>query len=250
MLSQVQLFTTEIGPGCNLAAEHSRCPSADPRRWEGVDRSQFLDDDTLVECVSRAYLEFGFSGLWAVHYYNEPTLYAERLVRLAQRIRQRVPGLRMLLWTNGTVPADLTEAGEFEAIYMTAHKTVTPAFKAEYQRLVLAGSGLDDRLAPPVTPTEDDRPCLRPFTEFVLDYHGRHHPCCYDWQGAASLGNVLVDGFDTLVRRWQGLRDSVCGLRMTEASPAACRKCGKRTGVLTAFDAGTRQRAEAWRASK
>lgn len=247
MLSQLQILTTEIGPGCNLAGEHKKCPSADPRRWEGVDRARFLDDDTLVECVVEAHQRFNFSGLWASHFYNEPTLYAERLVKLAQRIRARVQSLRMLLWTNGTIPADLTAAGEFEVVYMTAHKTIFPIFGVKYQKLVTVGAGLDDRLEPPVTTS--DRPCSRPFTEFILDYHGRHHPCCYDWQGAASLGNVLDDGFDTLVVRWQKFRDAVCGRHMTDYAPRACLDCGKRTGVITGFCEAARQRAETWRTS-
>jgi hypothetical protein len=110
------------------------------------------------------------------------------------------------------------------------------------------GLQLDDRLERLNGSWHDKgkQPCTRPFTEFILDCFGNHHPCCYDWRGEASLGNVHVDGFTALVERWKLFQDAVCGAEMSDDAPAACRACGRRPpcGVI---DRESVIRAMRWR---
>ena len=252
MFSRTQYLITEIGEGCNLTASHGKCPSADPRRWRAATERghrKRLDDDTLVACVVAAYRQFGFTGLWGTHYYCEPLLYAERLVHLAQRIRAKVPELRMCLWTNGLLPADVRDAGRFEKLYWTQYCNQLPLFQAHYDKLVTLTGKFDGRLEQRIA--EGDRSCARIWTEFILDARGQHHPCCYDWQGNGSLGNVFdAGGFAELVRKWDQCQCAVGGRHMTDYAPASCLSCGFRTAGMTRFDEAAAKRAEEWRLSQ
>lgn len=248
MLSLAQILITEIGPGCNLATEHARCPSAHPARWEHTDRSQAMSDDTLVECVVAAYTRHHFTGLWGTHYYCEPTLYAERLVRVTQRIRERVPGLRAMLWTNGTIEADLTGCGEFEhVVWSQYHEDHQRKCKVNVRNLRIFPAVLDNRLDAP--PLDSRQACMRPFTEFILDCYGQHRMCCEDWRGRSTVGNVHDVGFDALVKRWYAALTTIVVERMT-AAPMGCLSCGRRHPTISRFDEAAAQRAEAWRAER
>lgn len=104
------------------------------------------------------------------------------------------------------------------------------------------GEKLDNRLIR--LEEHGNRPCMRAWTEFILDAYGNHHPCCYDWRGEASLGNVFVDGFPKLLERWEKFQDSVGGYAMTGDAPAACLRCGHRQAGMTRFDEDSARRAE------
>lgn len=86
------------------------------------------------------------------------------------------------------------------------------------------GANLDDRLECPRCEPSNRR-CGRPLLEFIIDAYGNHHPCCYDWQGKASLGNVFVDGFAAIVERWRNFQGLLCGSEMQPGAPEYCRSC-------------------------
>jgi hypothetical protein len=165
-------------------------------------------------------------------------LHAERILRLMTEIRRLVPESRFVMWTNGT------GQGVF---YQSVRDMCEQWHVTQYE----AGIRLDERLER--RPSMGGKPCLRIFTEFVLDVFGQHHPCCYDWRGEASLGNVHdKGGFNDLVLFWSWSQKLIGGERMMaqEGGPMdACRQCGWRTSAITGFDPESAARAEAWRAS-
>ena len=231
-LSRTQFLIFELGAECNLSKHHRKCPGSHPERWANLDTHQPLDDDTIVETAVAAYEKHQFDGLIGWHYYNEPTLQGDRMLRLMDRILERTYA-RFVLWTNNT---------RREWVDQHAHR-FSMLSRSRYENDP-AGEQLDDRLV-----RLDPRPmepCMRPYTEFILDAFGNHHPCCFDWRGEASLGNIFIDGFDALVARIDKLHIALCRHKVTQDAPAACVQCGRRPD-LSRFDETAACRAEEWR---
>lgn len=236
-LAYTQFLNFEIGTECNLGSEHAKCPNRHPDRYASSAGSEFrrlMGDPTIIDCAVSAYREHGFTGLIGWHYYNEPMLHAGRILRLMTRILELAPMSRFVMWTNG--------AGQ-GVFYQSVRNMCEQWHLTPYE----TGVRLDDRLER--KPPQGDKPCMRIFTEFVLDAYGQHHPCCFDWRGEASLGNVHEVGFKHLVCDWWNEQQRVGNNRMMETSNSGCQQCGWRTSAITGFDPASAARAEAWRAS-
>lgn len=248
-LSLLQLLNFELGAGCNLGTVHAECPNQHPERYGSLDTSQELDDDTIVRCAVQAYRELGFSGLIGWHYYNEPLLRSGRMFALMGRIKQEVPQARFLLWTNGMlIPEECEQYKQFDQIFISGYNEQS---RRGAERLVakqinsrwIDNPVLDDRLVqvePIVKSGEmltlptgwsvqvDERPCLRPFVELIVDAYGNTHLCCYDWQGKGTLGNVITGDFAEIARRWRDQLPHIAGKKMSRCAPSVCQSCPRR----------------------
>jgi len=252
MPSLTQLLSIELGRDCNLGHIHTACPNnLGLGRYAHLDKSRVLNDGMIVRLATRFY-QRGFHGLVAWHYYNEPLLQKDRMFRLMAQIRTIIPKARFLLWTNGTLfPTDCSDFRAFEQIHVTDYSASghgprnLPALLQVCRHVQVHQWPLDGRLIG--LGTDSARPCLRPFTEFIVDFFGNVHPCCYDWRGLASIGNVFTSTFDTLMNRWGELRRQVCREAMTGDAPEACRRCQLRCNTITSFDLQAKAHAEAWR---
>lgn len=238
-LSRTQFLIFELGRECNFGKAHHKCPNMHPERFTGLNTERELTDDVILECAIRAYTEFGFGGLIGWHYYNEPTLQAERLTNdeftgLMDRIEMATSEARFVLWSNHSNPE-----------WIQLHRHRFAQIHGYNYHDDPKGEKLDDR----IVHLEDrsNRPCMRAWTEFILDAYGNHHPCCFDWRGEASLGNVSVDGFPKLLERWEEFQNAVGIRAMTETAPEACRRYGHRQSGLTRFDEESARRAEEMR---
>lgn len=241
LLALTQFLIFELGEDCNLRRSHGLCPSGHAGRWEIHRDDTILDDQMIERCAVDAYRQRGFTGTIGWHYYNEPTLQCQRMFALMQRIRRAVPESRFILWTNGTRmdellsgPADLFEMACISDYDGRLSRWI-PDLQARGVRVRMITGFFDGRLDNQgVCPTG---PCARPNAEFILDARGRHHICCFDWRGAGSLGNVFIDGWETLLQRWQGLQGMVNGWGMSLEAPAVCRTCRNRKPELWRHDA-------------
>lgn len=226
---------------------HPKCPNRHRDRygaWFGgarLGKNTPLTDNQIVDGAEAMYLKHGFKGRVGWHYYNEPLMVAERMWRLMDRIKGKVPEASFVLWTNGTLlPGDCSEFRRFDEIHVTDYGL--PDHPARNLRAI--------RKAQPATRVHrwqlDDRlhcfgdevsysPCRRMFTEFIVDYYGSVHLCCYDWQGRASVGNVHVDSLDELIRRWHGVRNQIGWEVMEPEAPEACLKCKMRSTGIPRF---------------
>lgn len=239
-IRDVQLLIFEVGEECNLAHLHTKCPSHLGRgRYDRLDCKRPLDDQTIIDTAKRFYGEFGFSGLVGWHYYNEPCLQLERMRGLAARIKRTVPQARFLLWTNGTLlPDNAARIDWCDTIRVTdyggAHAPHNlGCARAACGRVVVQPAHLDARMQG--LGQASDRPCLRPYTEFILDCYGNVHLCCIDWRGLASPGNVLRDGLDECVNRWRQAAQRITSDPMQSDAPEACRCCPMRFGSRSNF---------------
>lgn len=268
-MALTQLLCFELGSECNLGEAHRRCPNQHPERYSHVDTSRVLDDDTIVEVAERMYGEFHFTGLVAWHYYNEPLIQAQRMFGLMDRIKERVPQSRFLLWTNGTyLPEDCSEFRVFDQAFISTYHlrgvygtfcdsstcsrrdfySLSPAeaLKQHVRKVIVLDGNLDGRLDA-MGETENDNPCARMHVEFVVDNFGNVHLCCHDWRGLASPGNVFRDDLAILVSRWERIRDSISGQRMTEDAPEVCRRCRMRSPKVFVLDRRIGDRIAAYR---
>lgn len=239
----------ELTDRCNLGGVHTACPNRSPERWTTLPHERTLTDEEWVRIAERMYLEFGFSGATGLHYYCEPLIEQDRLLSIIARIRARVPQSSFVLWTNGTLlPADCSDLAVFSQVHVSDYTRDgfpprnMAALRAACPRVQIHPGTLDRRLQH--LTAEHDAPCLRPFTEFIVDHFGNVHLCCYDWRGEATMGNVLAEPLERIVERFQSARAAMAGHRMTADAPAACRRCALRTGNLSRFVDGPFRRAE------
>jgi hypothetical protein len=243
-MQAMQFLIFEICRECNLGEKHHLCPSTDVRRYANLPQSGTLSDDKIVEIVKAMYREHGFRGLVGWHYYNEPLLAWKRLQLLMPRIRREVPESRFVLWTNGTIaPTAPDFLTLFEKAYVTDYteQGTPPKHLGLIQRSVktveVIRAKFDQRKD--AKRRHGNARCLRPFTEFIIDYYGNVHLCCYEWQGVSSPGNVLIKPLDELVGTWQAWRKAIAHPKGMQAeAPVACRECWMRAQELTPLDAG------------
>lgn len=231
-MKYTQFLIFELGKTCNLAKVHKACPSASPGRFAHVDTSHMLTDEIIVRTAVRMYREFAFRGAVAFHFYNEPTLQSERMHRLMALIKDEVPAARFVLWTNGTQHVPQPIRNQFDAIHVTNYARDGHPPLAEIcdsQNAEVHGWPLDARL----TAKEEfsRRPCARPFTEMVFDAYGNTHPCCYDWRGLGTVGNLFADELEDIVADWVFERDSMTK-HMDYLRPDVCQLCSMRPAQL------------------
>lgn len=224
----------ELGKTCNLGKLHAACPNLHPDRFSRIVSDQTVPDSLVVELAAEAYQVHGFRGRIGWHYYNEPLMAEARMWRLMDAIDARVPA-RYTLWTNGTrLPKKPENLKRFEEVHVTDYGIADQPVDREAWRTMVPhvqfqSWRLDDRVT--VEPQDSLYPCRRMFTEFIVDYYGNVHLCCYDWRGLGSPGNVHTDSLADLAKRWQAIRESISGSMMTPDAPEVCRRCAMRCGI-------------------
>lgn len=231
-----QFLTLEVCRDCNLACQHPACPSNDPRRFRDLPQPQELTKDIIVAIIDRMYQHHGFRGMVAFHYYNEPLLAKDTLFAVIAESRIRVPASRFLLWTNGTLitPANAQELLRFDRVYVTNYDNSDYSYLNKIHPDVTISPARFDRRLQLGTQVRYDR-CVRPFTEFNIDYYGNVHICCADWVGAASPGNIFIHPLPTLITKFQKIREQLSGATMTADAPAACLTCDFRLNEIASF---------------
>ena len=234
-LRDVQLLNIEIGEACNLTDRHALCPANVGDRWRGARDGAPLTDAEIVALAVEAYERLGFRGLVGWHYYCEPLLYRERVVRLCHAIRARVPEARFGLWTNGTlVGADAADLAVFDRAWCSCYDgaPVPPALRRAVPDTIALQGALDERLS-----ARDDStaPCWRPFAELAIDARGYAHLCCVAYHGDEALGNVHNEPLADIVERFNGIRHRIA-FAVDDRAPAVCRSCGSRMSEIPALD--------------
>jgi len=224
-MNRTQFVSIEIGTGCNLGKEHTKCPNMDPARWANVDTSRALTDEKILDVVREMYSRHGFTGAIAWHYYNEPLLYRDRMLSLMERIKAEIPASRFALWTNGElIEANCDWIKAFEYVWITDYRGQGfRHVKRRVRKTKVMRWGLDGRKEP--QGEESLGACGRMYSEFVIDHFGNVHICCIDWARNVDLGNVWDRSLAAIVEQWQKIRALVSGPEMDKEAPEFCRRC-------------------------
>jgi hypothetical protein len=245
-MRMTQFFIMEPGPACNYASRHPECPIKDPRRWEFLDTRQKLTEDKMVELGIEVYQKHGFTGYVGAHYYNEPLLYRDLILRTYAKIKAACPQARFVLWSNGSLitPEKFEDLAIFDKIVITDYdKTDFSFLKPMCKDLYMAPVAFDNRRD--VKEVVSRQRCVRPFTELIVDCHGNVHICCVDWQGKATPGNVFNEPFTVILDRFREIRNRVAGPQMAEDAPKACLECHRRWGHIDNYVPAAQKLAEA-----
>jgi hypothetical protein len=190
----VRHLSIEIGPHCNLAHMHYKCPAHN----RVIDR-EILSVDRIVTVIQAA-LFLGFKGFVGFHFYNEPSLYSDRM----DEVMSLVPEARYMLWTN----SDYTDP---RFSWYERSNYGDPKYK------------FDDRILNYETqiPFYDKVFCWRPTLECAIDYSGRVAMCCQDWKLTASTGDISKEEPLEVLTRWCALAVSV----RSGNAPGICKTC-------------------------
>lgn len=220
-MKMVQMLTHELGPKCNMAHLHGRCP-INLRRTSSL---PLMPDGVIVDNVHQAYA-MGFQGMLAWHWYSEPLLYRERLEKLIGDIGVKQPHARHLLWTNGTLLIDCTPQflTKFSKIVVSnyAKQDWKWLLRGLVPDVMVVSGTLDGRIAPGrVTHSR----CLRPYHELILDCYGKFRLCCGDHQGTSSSLNLMTHGFPAIVEEYLRLRANVETDPLPANAPKVCFTC-------------------------
>lgn len=253
-LSLLQIIDFELGSKCNLGHVHEECPNSHPERFKDLSTEKKLDDETIINAAVAAYDRLGFTGLVGFHYYNEPLLQAERLFRVIDAIKAKVPAARFILWTNGMlIPENVEPFRAFAQIVISGYNAESERGR---NRLQAAGlqvnyipdAQLDNRLQT-LEIKGVNSGCMRPFLEMIFDAYGNTHICCYDWRGQGTTGNLFRDSIDVLASKWKASLPKITGDKMASDAPTVCQQCSHRQSHFQVHDHAVVQRAKTWRTS-
>ena len=192
-MNDVRHLSIEIGPRCNLACEHVKCPAHE----RVIDREP-LSIERITKTIEAAR-SLGFRGYVSFHFYNEPTLYPERI----EEVVASCPDARYMLWTNNPI---------YE------HPSITWYSRSDYSN---PDYPFDERLHNYDELQPWHFPCHRPLIECAIDYSGRVALCCQDWKLTSSPGDVSVEDPTEVLTRWYQLVQQVKQMNV----PSVCDTC-------------------------
>ncbi|WP_340019609.1 SPASM domain-containing protein [Paenibacillus sp. FSL H3-0457] len=227
-LSKLSILSFEIGNECNLTKQHPKCP-INIREYK-EDHSP-LTTEIIVKSIEEAE-KFGFKGHVAFHFYNEPLLYKDRI----EEVIDAKPDSKYLLWSNGLLLNPKIEDNQilkkFEQVVITCYYSKKMDFfnriKEYYGNVEIATWELDDRINIYSNKPTNVLGCKRVQFELPIDYYGNVHLCCRDWNNSYEIGNIVKDGFESVVMgsAYQNAVQSV-NRRLLDLNscPGICKSC-------------------------
>ena len=228
-LSGLSLLSFEICCACNLQKEHMECP-INKRTY--ADTRYHLETDIVVESIKRAR-RLGFRGMVAFHYYNEPLLRLNEILKIMDIVSEQ----DFLVWTNALLlDRDVCKnefLRRFKCVCITCYdpddRPFFEALKEEYKNIEIFDWELDDRLEIYRSMKENTLACKRPLFELPVDYYGNIHLCCMDWNNQFKIGNIFDTPLDEIVcsNEYQKLMEQSSKRLLDESCPEICKKCDK-----------------------
>lgn len=232
MFSMVEI---EINSRCNRRCDY--CPNVIAPR-----KAPKLMQPEQFERILDRLVEAGFAGRLSYHFYNEPLLHP-RLPQFVARVRERLPAVRQILYSNGDYLTeekyrDLRERG-IERFVITQHDGKPGVPKPDLTWLTPQQLNLTSRAGtvvagPPVAP---GRVCFAPTDMLIITITGNVVLCYEDSQEEVVMGNV----FETpIMEIWES--DAFSELRRALAggdrcATEICRRCNNRAHQQSeAFD--------------
>lgn len=212
----------EINNECQLTNLHKECPR-NTRKLIGnpIETKDIIG--FLQHCLKR-----GFDGLVNVHYYNEPLLSKDKLIEIINA----VPEAKYSLWTNG-INLSLDDESFIKrftdvmvTIYPETNINVFNILSTTCKNMRSQQGFLDKRIHH-IEGKEIER-CGRPNWELIIDYCGKGHVCCGDWELEMYIGDIR-DGYDMFLKRWDLWRKQL----LNHEFPNICKVCFARTPEMS-----------------
>lgn len=224
-MHRAKYFSQEIGPFCNLAWTHKRCPIHRIDIYAMLDKSRTMDEETILNNVRVAYRN-GFNGFLNWCFYNEPLLHIDKLERVSLEIKRFHPEAKILLWTNGTLIGNVVDP---ERLHIFTHINISNYEGRDWSWLVksrpnvkILRSKLDNRFD---TYSYTRAGCKKVFGEFIIDAYGNWRLCCGDWVGSAVKMNVHTNGIQAIINERARLMELIAQDPQPEGVPVVCGHC-------------------------
>jgi 2-deoxy-scyllo-inosamine dehydrogenase (SAM-dependent) len=187
----------------------------------------------IVEDVRQA--GWGDGKTWAFHAFNEPTI-DPRLYWLVNHVRKQLPGINVLLFTNGwyldpSIGDELIAAGVKKITLMIYDKqdyrrleawaTATPEVeptKPHLSKWVLQSS-----------PPKRTWACFAPLVDLTIRASGNLGLCCQDYAEEKNFGNLNDDRLPVLLERHrEEMEQLYFDLRKGVRTLPRCIRCHRR----------------------
>ena len=217
-LNVVRFLSFELGPDCDMGYIHrTKCPNQHPERYKFGNTDNELTDEIIVEFWKWCRFSKEFRGIIHWNYYNEPTLYLDRCYRLMTILKQLDKGQPFRLLTNKEPTEEMLD--KFDLVRFTDY---TKEDRMDNRLTTIRGSGK------PYYQVDDVGWCTRGYGwEMPIDFHGNWNLCCSDFRCEESMGNIFIDDWDTLLKKYI---EKVQSLRWKDESsynamPRLCRAC-------------------------
>lgn len=232
-MKRAKYFSQEIGPGCNLAKKHRRCPLHSVDIYLLLNKSRIMDDETILNNIRVAYAN-GFNGFLNWSFYNEPLLYMERLERLHGGIKKINPDAKIVVWTNGTM---IGRDVDPQRLDIFSHVVISNYERRDWSWFVNSRPNvtvLRDKLDNRMDSYEETRAgCKKVFGEFIIDAYGNWRLCCGDWMGTAVNMNVHEEGIQAIINERARLMELVSQDPQPAEVPTVCKYCRIKGGYAS-----------------
>lgn len=228
-------LTFEINNECPLTKEHPQCPRSHDR-FKNKSLGDPITTQEIIDFVNLCTKTYGFNGLIALHYYNEPLCTKKRVFQLAHAFPDKIT-----LRTNGILfetPLSLIDEAIIDLVH-DIYITVYPGYEKKTERFLGRPKfdfwrlGLDNRALENSTPSylvNILNRCGRPDWELITDYYGYLHLCCSDWKGEMHIGNIKTDNWANCIDKWDHLRQYIKSNQPWDEAhyhilPPVCKRC-------------------------
>jgi hypothetical protein len=203
-MRDLSMLSFEVSEACNLSARHPLCPSNRPERYPPPKHREPMRNEQIVQITTAFYKQYNFNGFIAWHWYNEPLMDRQRILRLQDQIALEVPDAQFWLWTNGTLLDGKDILHEFERVTVTDYggcPHIAECVKG-LPHVQVQGPNFDDRIHHGEHRTWAVK-CRRPYIEFPIDFFGTVHLCCQAWTWDRRVGSIHSMALSELILRFK-----------------------------------------------
>lgn len=232
MLRNLVALTIEVNDKCQLTKEHLECPRNADRFNHLLDKKP-CSDEVFIQWLNYCINRMNFKGSILLHYYNEPLLSLDRILRIMKEVDGNFE-----LWTNGIAfingNVSLDVITMFNKVMITVYEgyeEIINMTKGKYNNLELRTGSLDNRIIENIDVSNinwSSVSCKKITKELIVDYYGNVHMCCSDWRNEVKIGNIKGDGFSFLIEKWVEWKNKL-SVPWDSSVPNVCKICSQRT---------------------
>ena len=233
-LEKITTISFEVGIDCNLKYLHSKCPIN--YRKANVD-CEPMSDEKIIQTMDDS-ISMSFKGLFSFHFYNEPMLYIDRILKIIESRKN----YRYLLWTNGTLFDNNVENNDFiknfELVVITCYSEerlkLYSEIKNHYGNVKININDLDNRLQTNI----NEFGCKMMLYKLPIDYWGNVYLCVKDWKNEYKIGSINFEKLMNIVSsdKYQKAREAAeKRLLDKHCCPNVCLTCSEPWLIVPPF---------------
>ena len=200
-LADTHRVTLQLSNRCSYSARHPKCPN------HLFETPHFLPLATIKDIIADLREAGWGNGKYiAFHGFNEPGI-DPRLYWLVGYLREQLPGICPILWTNGwyldeAIGNELLAAG-MHSIYVSLYSEKE---RDRLQPWIDATRGVDGEmkhLSPRVLTHRSVRniPCFAPLVDLMVHASGNVGLCCMEYAEDVTFGNLNTERLPVLMER-------------------------------------------------